>query len=957
VASSSSLVDAVDPFIGTGGHGHTYPGATVPFGMVQLSPDTRLSGWDGCSGYHFSDDVVYGFSHTHLSGTGVSDYGDALFMPGVGQAYLDNGATAGVDHGYASRFDKAREEASPGYYATWLSDSGISVELTATPRAGLQRYRFPPGRDAHVILDLQHRDRVVDAQILLAGDATILGWRRSSAWARDQIVYFAAQASRPFEAELALDDVVVAGVDSVRGTNSKAVLSFGSDAGEVMLRVGLSSVDVAGALHNLEQEIPDFDFDATHAAARAAWAAALDRFEVDGASHDERTIFATALYHSFLAPNLFSDVDGRYRGMDGEAHRARGRRHYTVFSLWDTYRATHPLFTIVEPERTREFLQTFLAQYQQGGRLPVWELAANETDCMIGYHSVSVIADAWTKGITTSDGPALLDAMLDSARRQHFGLGAYQRDGYIATDEEAESVSKTLEYAYDDWCIARMAHALGETALAATFERRAQAWRHLFDPATRFLRPRDNGGWLTPYDPRRVDFHHTEANGWQYRFAVPHDVTSFIEALGGDDAFIAALDSLFEIDSATTGREQADITGRIGQYAHGNEPSHHVAWLYHYAGRPDRSAERVDHIRRAFYTARPDGLIGNEDCGQMSSWYVFAALGLYPVAPGNGEYVIVPPQFRAVRLRLESGRTLTIRREGEGPYVQSVRWNGQELRRSWISHAELVGGSELVVRVGEHPSAWGRAAAQRPHSRIQGPAIVPAPWIESTSASFRDSLQLRAGSADVEATYSWRAGTRRGEGSRFVVYETGPVVLTATGSDGRQSPRVRARFWRIPNDWTVSVESVPNPQYTAGGPQALVDGRRGALEWRTGAWQGYQGQDFVAVVDFGEVQTLTGAGAGFLQDQRSWILMPTEVVFETSIDGTRFTELGHARHDIDDQLPEVLVEDLHVSFDKPTAARFLRVHAVNYGTLPDWHLGAGGEAFIFVDEIFATTRP
>jgi predicted alpha-1,2-mannosidase len=950
--ASASLVDAVDPFIGTGGHGHTFPGATVPFGMVQLSPDTRLTGWDGCSGYHHDDDVVYGFSHTHLSGTGVSDYGDILFMPVSGEVFLRNGSTQGVSQGYASHFDKGREVATPGYYSTYLTDYDVEVKLTATAHAGLHRYEFPSGKPTHVVLDLQHRDQVLESQIIVTSDTEIIGFRRSSAWAPDQVVYFVAQFSRPFQAQLARDDEFIAEADTISGDNCKAVLGFGRGGGEVMIRVGISAVDIEGARQNVEKEIPRFRFPDVLAKARASWSAALDRFRIAGATPDEETVFATALYHSFLAPNLFSDVDGRYRGMDGEIHTAESHRQYTVFSLWDTYRATHPLLTIVEPDRTREFLQTFLAQYRQGGRLPVWELAANETDCMIGYHSVSVIADAWTKGITTEDGPALLEAMIDSARRDHFGLRAYQRDGFIGIDAESESVSKTLEYAYDDWCIARMAEALGEPATTAEFDLRAQAWRHLYDPRTGFLRARENGGWLQPFDPRRVDFHHTEANGWQYRFAVPHDLQGLIENLGGDERFVAALDSMFEIESETTGREQADITGRIGQYAHGNEPSHHIAWLYHFAGRPDKSALRVDHIRREMYAPRPDGLIGNEDCGQMSSWYVFAAMGLYPVSPGSGQYVIVPPQFNQISVDLDSTTTFSVRREGEGKFVQEARLDDTALMQSWISHAQLVAGSELVITVGDRPSDWGTVPGQRPHSSIQGPRIPATTWIDSPAASFRDSLLLHAGSADPVTRFTWRAGDRRGEGPEFMVRESGPVLLSALGSDGRSGPDVRAEFWRIPNSWTVEVGSVPNPQYTAGGPDALLDGRRGPKEWRTGAWQGYQGQDFVATVDLGALHSVESVGAGFLQDQGSWILLPTEVIFESSEDGTVFGELGRATHEVGDRWPHALIEDLGIEFD-PVPARYLRVRAVNYGTLPAWHLGTGGEAFIFVDEIFA----
>lgn len=957
--ASASLVDHVDPFIGTGGHGHTYPGPTLPFGMVQLSPDTRLTGWDGCSGYHFTDTVVFGFSHTHLSGTGVSDYADVLLMPMTGEPVLRNGYPDDPDGGYGSRFDKATERAGAGWYEVELADYGVKVELTASERAGVHRYTFPVGEPAHVILDLAHRDALLDNALEVIDGRTLVGMRRSTAWARDQHVYFALRADRDFDVEITRD----AERDGVsyedRGhavAPIRAVLSFGSAGGPVEIAVGISAVDVDGALRNLESSVGGRDFDAVKAAAIDAWRERIDRVAIEGATDAQKTVFATALYHSFLAPNLFSDVDGRYRGMDQQIHRAEGRRHYTVFSLWDTYRATHPLFTILERERTREFVQTMLAQYEQGGLLPVWELAANETFTMIGYHAVSVIADAYVKGIRGFDAEQALEAMRHSATRDHYGLEAYRRDGYIALDHESESVSKTLEYAYDDWAIARMAEAMGRDEVARTYDVRSQAWRHLLDPRTGFMRARANGGWLTPFDPRRVDFHHTEANGWQYRFMVPHDVESFVEALGGEDRFVAALDSLFEVDSATTGRDQPDITGRIGQYAHGNEPSHHVAWLYHFAGRPDRSAERIRPILDEFYTPEPDGLIGNEDCGQMSSWYVLSALGLYPVAPGSPDYVLGPPLFERAELRLENGRRFTI--ETNGPrdgrvYVRSATLNGEPLERSFLRHDEILAGGTLVVETGRTPSDWGRAPEHRPRSRVAGEPVLAAPWSRAESATFRGTLTVELAAAEPGATILYTTdGSDPHDGARH----DGPLTLDETthlrfvAVDGdRSSPVVSSRFHRIPHDWSVQVRSVPNPQYTAGGPDALIDGRFGPEDWRTGKWQGYQDQDFVATVDLGEVVELEAVGASFLQDMRSWIWMPTRVRFSVSDDGEDFVAVGSVGHTVPDDVDAVFLERLLLDVD--TRARYVRVHAENYGTIPAWHPGAGGEAFIFVDEI------
>ncbi len=967
----------VNPFAGTDGHGHTYPGASLPFGMVQLSPDTRLSGWDGCSGYHWSDSLIYGFSHTHLSGTGVSDYGDILFMPIVGSVRLNNGAGGDAGSGYGTTFDKETERAAPGWYAVRL-DSGIDVDLTVTERAGMHRYRFPPGEPARVIVDLAHRDLVLDAGLQITSPTRIEGWRRSSAWARDQIIYFSARFSRPFEGGTVTDGDSLGGVvHEIEGKNVKGMLFFGSEGGDLLIKVGISAMDIEGARRNLDSEIPDWNFDAVRHAARQRWNESLGRLEVSGGTEPQRIIFYTALYHSLLTPNVFSDVDGRYRGMDGAVHTAQGRRQYTVFSLWDTFRATHPLLTLLEPERTGEFVATFQAQYEQGGRLPVWELAGNETDCMIGYHSVSVIADAWRKGIGGFDAERALDAMIASATRDHFGLAMYRRQGFIGAEDEPESVSKTLEYAYDDWCIAQMAEGLGRDDVAREFSRRAQSWRHLLDPATRFMRPRVNQRWLEPFDPRRVDLHYTEANAWQYSFFVPHDVPGLIEAMGGEEFFMARLDSLFEAESQTTGREQADITGLIGQYAHGNEPSHHMAWLYHYAGRPDRSAPRVRQILDTLYGPGADGLCGNEDCGQMSSWYVLSAMGLYPVCPGSNEYVIGAPLFTSVTLHLPGDRRFLIRARaaenggnlGAAMYVRSARLNGDDLNRTFIRHDEIVCGKELELRLTSNPdSRWGRRADERPgrgpeagqaRGTSRADRALPAPFARANADVFHDSLVVGLDCADATARILYTRASAVGMDAAPATWKRydQPLVLRQSArvrfvaeKGGQRSPVVESVFHRLPNSWSVQLESQPNPQYTAGGSQALVDGLRGKPNWRLGAWHGYQGADFTAVVDFGSVQKLHRVGAGFLQDVGSWIWMPTEVVMSVSVDGKRFKQVAQLRHEIADTQPGVVVRDL-VSDIGAVRARYLRIVARNFGAIPEWHPGHGGNTFIFVDEI------
>ncbi|MDP2876164.1 MAG: GH92 family glycosyl hydrolase, partial [Holophaga sp.] len=655
------LVGRVNPFIGTGGHGHTFPGASAPFGGVQLSPDTRLDpgDWDGCGGYHYSDSRIHGFSHTHLSGTGVSDYCDVLFAPHTGDWRFTNGKNG--KPGYGSAFDHASEKAWPGYYAVTLKDYGIRAELTATPRAGLHRYTFPKGKAARLVIDLEHRDEVLESSLRFVGDREIEGYRRSQSWAKDQQVYFVARFSKPFvEHGLVVQGTLLSRASDARDKRLKAAVSFGNQGGAVLVRVGISAVSVEGARKNLEAEIPDWNFDAVLQQTERAWEKELSKITVEGGTKDQQTIFYTALYHAMLSPNVFQDVDGMYRGRDQAIHGAEPGTHYTVFSLWDTFRALHPLLTIIDRKRSSQFARTFLRQFEEGGQLPVWELAGNETDCMIGYHAVPVLADIILKGIGGFDVLKVFEAMRASAEQDRLGLKPYKALGYVPANEEGESVSKTLEYAYDDWCIAMVAQKLGRTADYERYLKRAQGFKHLFDPSTGFFRGRMEGHWWTPFDPREVNANFTEANAWQYAFFAPQDLDALIGFHGGKAGFAKKLDELFSAQSQISGTAQADITGLIGQYAHGNEPSHHMAYLYSFAGQPWKTQAMVRRILEEFYRNDPDGLIGNEDCGQMSAWYVLSALGFYSVTPGSNTYVIGTPLFPKATLRLENGKTFTI---------------------------------------------------------------------------------------------------------------------------------------------------------------------------------------------------------------------------------------------------------------------------------------------------------
>jgi predicted alpha-1,2-mannosidase len=948
ISAQQDLARFVNPFVGTGGHGHTYPGATRPFGMVQLSPDTRLTGWDGCSGYHYSDSIVYGFSHTHLSGTGISDYGDILLMPTVGNAYLNALNNGAPEKGYASRFQHRNETASPGYYSVRLDDDNILVELTATERAGLHRYTFPATDRANIVIDLTHRDKVLDSGLRIAGGNTIVGWRRSQAWAKEQIIYFAIEFSHEITASgIAVDDKLVDGLREARGQNLKAYLRFDTRrAPQVLVRVGISSVDTNGAWLNLAAELNHKSFEKVRAEAATAWNAELNKIVVNGGSTAQLTNFYTALYHAMLAPNLFIDVDGRYRGRDMQIHKAEGFQNYTVFSLWDTFRAAHPLYALIDQKRTRDFIKTFLAQYEQGGRLPVWELAANETDTMIGYHAVSVIADAAAKGIDGFDLNKAFEAMKQSAElRQHRGLGAYIDNGFIAMEDERESVSKVLEYAYDDWCIAQVARMLGRTDDYQRYLARAQSYKNVFDPVSGFMRPRTNGGWIEPFDPREVTFAFTEANSWQYTFFAPQDVSGLMNLMGGPRGFARKLDRMFAAESRTTGREQVDITGLIGQYAHGNEPSHHIAYLYNYAGEPWQTQFRVRQIMDQFYQPEPDGLIGNEDCGQMSAWYVFSAAGFYPVTPGSTIYAIGSPLFPEVRFRFEDGKSFVLKARDVSEknfYIQSATLNGRPYFKSYVEHDDLLKGGELVFAMGPQPNrSFGRGFGKEPVAEVAGSKTIPVPVVTGTR-TFKSRVVV--GIVNLAPSSTLRYTTDGSEptlnSARFVrpfaIERDTTVKAVAIDARGNRSSVVMGTFHRIPHDWKLTLASSYSSQYPGGGDSALIDGIRGTTNWSGGAWQGYWEQDLATVVDLGKVQRVSKVGAGFLQDIGSWIWFPRRVEIELSLDGKSFTPVASITHNQRDTTNLDFVQTI-----TPQNARYIRLRAVN----------SGKNTWIFADEI------
>jgi len=964
-SSGENLTALVDPFIGTGGHGHTYPGASLPFGMVQVSPDTRLEGWDGCSGYHYSDEHVYGFSHTHLSGTGIADYCDILLMPTVGEVRYHNGADG--EPGYRSRFSHSREKASPGYYRTFLDDYRIEVELTATRRAAIHRYTFPADAEANVIIDLAHRDQVIESFITFVGPDRIEGFRRSRSWAQDQRVWFAARFSRPVASSgVSVDGIQLESASQAYGTDLKASVTFEADAERVLLvKVGISGVDLEGARKNLEAEIPAWDFEGVKAGADRIWEAELGRIEIEGGTRNQQTIFYTALYHAMLAPNVYQDVDGRYRGRDQEIHQAEGFTNHTVFSLWDTFRAAHPLFAIIQQDRTVDFINTFLALYEQGGLPPVWELSANETNTMIGYHAIPVITDAWMKGIRDFDIGHAFEAMTAAASTDREGLDHYRELGYIPGDEEGESVSKTLEYAYDDWCIAVVANDIDRPDAFSEYAERARFYRNVYDPASGFMRARLDGHWQPDFDPREVNFHYTEANSWQYSFFAPHDVSGLIELMGGDQRFVERLDSLFTADSETTGRRQSDITGLVGQYAHGNEPSHHMAYLYSYAGEPGKTQERVREILDTLYRAAPDGLSGNEDCGQMSAWYVLSALGFYPVCPGQPEYVIGTPLFPKATINLENGNRFIIRADGVNRqrfHIQSATLYGKSYYRSYLSHEDIMAGGELIFEMGRAANPeWGTGDEERPRSPMPSIPFTSVPFLVSGERTFLDSTEVALGvigdGSDIHYTLDDSRPDRQSPRytGPFTVTETTTVRMLALNSEGVPSRVSTATLYLLPSDRTITLNTRYSEQYPAGGDMALIDQIRGSENFRTGTWQGYYGVDLEAVVDLGSARTLMELRTGFLQEERSWIWMPGEVEYATSLDGEQWQVAGGIENDIPERYEGGVVRDFTLELGG-VEARYVRIQATNPGPCPDWHPGAGNPSWIFADEIVIRER-
>ena len=714
----------VDPYIGSGEHGHVFVGANVPFGAIQAGPQNIHKGWDWCSGYHYSDSVIIGFSHTHLSGTGCADLGDILLMPYTGEVRTARGEQDNIEGTASSYYKHANEAVSPGYYSL-LMDNGVKVELTTTERTALHRYTYPEGSEQRLLINLKegNGDRAYETYLKKIDDNTIEGFRFSKGWSPRHKVYFTMKTDQPIESLAVFNDDAVAGNDELSGESVKGVVTFKNNTPNVQVKIAISSVSCANALANMNAEVEHWDFDRVHKDAIDKWNNQLASVVIDTKDERAKKIFYTSMYHAFIAPTLYCDVNGDFRGHDDKVYTNNNWKNYSTFSLWDTYRTLNPLFTIIKPEMVGDIVNSFLSIYDQQGKLPIWPLVGGETECMPGYSAVPIIADAYLKGFTGFDAERAYADMVSSATyEKQNGVPYVLEKGYIPCDKIHEATSIAMEYAADDWGISQMAKKMGKTEDYQTFLKRGKYYEQYYDKDINFIRPKmNNGSWRTPYNPFRSvhgvgDF--TEGTGWQYTFFVPQHPEGLIALMGGDAKFVSKLDSLFIVEGDMGEGASSDISGLIGQYAHGNEPSHHVAYLYPNAGEQWKTAEKVRFIQDEFYTDKPEGVIGNEDCGQMSAWHIMSALGFYQVNPSNGVLVFGSPLFDKASVRLPDGKTFDIVAQNNSKdniYIQSVLLNGKPYNNSYILYDDVMKGGNLTFVMGNTPNKdFGAAPENRP---------------------------------------------------------------------------------------------------------------------------------------------------------------------------------------------------------------------------------------------------
>lgn len=978
------LTDYVNPFVGTDLHGHTFPGAIVPFGMIQPSPDTRLEGWDGCSVYHYSDDTIYGFSHTHLSGTGCEDYGDILVMPFSGEQDIDQDWMA--QKKYKSHFSHKSERAEPGYYSVILDNSRVLAELTVAERFAVHRYTFPSKGPKGIVVDLTSRDKTLDCELHYDPyEDAIVGYRHSSSWSPNQYCYFAMAANVEFDSISYIK--APKGIVVDESETAYAVLYFPEEVKDVELRIAISAVDEDGALKNLAESlnpshprkdnggIHPFSFNEVRAQAHQTWEKELSKIKVEGGTKEDRRNFYTSLYHCFTAPYLYSDIDGRYRGQNDSIYTCdEGRRIYTIFSLWDTYRALHPLLTLIDRERTADFMYTFEKCWETGRELPMWELSSHETHCMIGYHAVPVILDAQKAGILDQFDDAfrknLLNAMVATSNRTE-AHRSYARMGYLSSEIDNESVSKTLEYAFDDWCIAQYAKAIGAgDSIYRIYIRRAQSWKNIMDE-NGFMHARRNGGFVSPFSPTEVNNHFTEANSWQYSTYVPHDLKNYFNMLGGNDRAEQFLDSLFHTTAKLEGRDQSDIDGLIGQYAHGNEPSHHAAYLYNYLGRQWKTAELVRQICTELYTSKPDGEIGNDDCGQMAAWYVFSALGFYPVCPGSDHYAIGSPLFKKATIRLENGKTIEILANNtshRNKYVAGLLIDGLDgqglVGNAFVLGRDLREGCVLDFNMSSSPNtSFGAEHFNTYLTGIEDRYIIATPYFSRWEQRFNDSTSLKIfTNATEDCTIYYTLDGTTPDTNAFRYTTAIPINSDITIKAVAYSPEkgysnvVEQHLTRFVADKKLTYITEPDKQYRDSGEEGLIDRLYGTTNYRIGGWQGWQ-SDMEVVVDLLHTKQINLVSVDCLSDCRSWVFFPAGIEVEYSEDGHNYAIFNKvndlAKTAMSDPTWNYKEDSRQKSFEVSgnATARYLKIKVTNYGKLPSWHISAGQQAWLFIDEI------
>lgn len=982
--SHAQLTKYVNPFIGTGGTGHTFPGATTPFAMVQLSPDTRIDGsWEGCSGYHYDDSIIYGFSHTHLSGTGCSDYGDIAFMPWF--STTNDFEKLKTKELFSSKFSHKKERASAGYYSVDLEDIPVKVDLTATTRTGFQRYTFNEDGYGYIVLNLKHRDELLEGKIEKSGTNIYKGIRVSKEWAKRQELYYGFEILAPTPKGELMQEFIA----KENGSDTKLILQYKITKGQqILIKTGISTVDGDAALNNLKVENPNWDFEKTKLQAQQSWEKELRKIEVQDAKLsnktkelvDKLTTFYTAMYHCMIHPSIMNDVDGRYKGRDGKIHKAEGFNYYTVFSLWDTHRALHPLLNIIDKKRSHDFVITFLKQYEQGGMLPMWELWNNETYCMIGFHSVSVILDAYRKQvINKNELQQLWPAVKAAAMADTFGLKQFREKGYLSVEDENESVSKTLEYSYDMWSVSEIASELDLKKDEQYFRKYVFARDELMNQKTGFIQPRKNGNWLEPFDPFEVNNNYTEANAWQYSFYNPQ-----FYMLREN---FKMLDSLFVTNNKINGRQQVDITGMIGQYAHGNEPSH--SYIYQLGN--EKKAKYLKYVYENFYTNKPDGLIGNEDCGQMSAWYVMSALGFYQVCPGRNLLSIGYPLFKNYKITIDSIHAFlfdSATLSNGYRYTRLIdekainKFNKEDKEGKWGSRkikptdTTLHYYSDTIHNYyfDSLSSAMNQCKSRVVFIHNTAPLIIP-----SSTKPFFDSCLIELIGTGIENLkgyryyYSINNSKYLKYSNPFCIKNSATIkafaIYPQNDNDSLELPYKSnpsiAHFYKRPNNYSIQLNCKYHRFYTADGDDGIIDGQYADKDFRKGGWQGYQSQDFEAIVDMKEKKEFAEISANFLQDTRSWIVFPTKVEFYISDDNINYklvqTDSNYIPakdYNLQTQKFTAAYTNRSINILPPNqkrdvfrSARYIKVKAYNYGKFPEWHLGRGGDAFIFIDEI------